>query len=261
MFSSAKLGGQLPYVGFIVPDLSHDLGIAFLVSFAVAWLFEIYRSERQQMESMRDVIDFVMGEEITANVWMEVKELIEHKSVIRRDVRFRFEFDRIDGLNSHEWIMKVEHEYRLYSLRSKRIKLNIHHELDYQFECKPLGLPKWETGVVDPSTAKTRPQEPIKLATSELDIEVSLPKRADNDSVFVRTERSEIVHVPGSYNFHTPEFVKGLRLSIIKCPPGVRLEVWVRPHGRGEVLREEDHTWFCDQIIFPDRESRSSSFL
>jgi len=53
IFSALKVGHSLPLVGFIIPDLCHDLGIAFLVSFAVAWLFEIYRSVRHQMESMR----------------------------------------------------------------------------------------------------------------------------------------------------------------------------------------------------------------
>lgn len=212
VFSALKLGHDLPYVGFIVPDLCHDLGIAFLVSFAVAWLFEIYRSVRHQMESMRDVIDFVMGEQITADVWMEVKELIENKCVIRRDVRFRFEFERCDELAEHESILKVEHEYNLYSLRNKKQTLSITHELDYHFRSELLGLPKWEGIVI---------------------------------------ERREIVHVPGSYNFYTPEFMKDLRLSILGCPRGVRLEVWIRPHGGGEALKDKDHTWSYDQIIFP----------
>src|SRR5205823_161627 len=82
-------------------------------------------------------------------------------------------------------------------------------------------------------------------------IPIRLASRRDNESVFVRTERREIVHVPGSYNFYTPEFMKGLRLCILGCPPSVRLEVWVRPHGGAAALKDKDHTWSYDQIIFP----------
>jgi len=251
IFSNLNVGRGLPYIGYILPALFHDLGIAFLVSFAVAWLFEIYRSVRHQMESMRDVIDFVMGEQITADVWMELKELIEHKYVIRRDVRIRLEFERADGLREHESVLKVEHEYNLYSLRNKKRTLSIEHELDYQFDNRALGLPKWETVVVDPPDAREKSQERVDLTNPKLNIPIHLAPRQDNESVFVRTERREIVHVPGAYNFYTPEFMKGLRLSVVGCPPGVRLEVWVRPHGGGEALKGEDHNWSYDQIIFP----------
>ena len=245
------MGHGLPYIGSIVPDLCHDLGIAFLVSFAVAWLFEIYRSVRHQMESMRDVIDFVMGEQITADVWIEVKELIESKYVIRRDVRLRLEFEHAAGLREHERVMKVEHEYSLYSLRGKKRTFNIEHELDYQFDNRSLGLPRWETLVIDPSDVRTQPDKRAELSSPELNVPIHLAPRGENEPVFVRTERREIVHVPGSYNFYTPEFMKGLRLSILGCPPGVRLEVWVRPHGGGKALKDKDHTWSYDQIIFP----------
>lgn len=251
IFSALKLGHTLPIVGFILPDLCHDLGIAFLVSFVVAWLFEIYRSVRHQMESMRDVIDFVMGEQITADVWLEVKDLIEHKSVIRREVRLRLEFARVAGLREHECVLKVEHEYELYSLRAKRVTLHVEHELDYQFRNESLGLPAWETVVIDPPDAMTRSTEPIALGGANLKVEICLPPRQDNQPVFVRAVRREIVHVPGSYNFYTPEFMKGIRLSIEGCPSDVRLEVWVRPRGGGKGLEVRSNTWSYDEIIFP----------
>ena len=52
ILSALKVGHEVRYVGFIVPDLLHDLGIAFIVSSSVAGLFEIYRSNRHQMEAM-----------------------------------------------------------------------------------------------------------------------------------------------------------------------------------------------------------------
>ncbi len=203
------------------------------------------------MESMLDVIDLVMGEQITADVWMEVKELIENKCVIRRDTRLRFEFQRVAELREHECVLKVEHEYSLHSLRNKKLAFSIEHELDYQFENRSLGLPKWEAVVIDPVDARTEPERRTEPSKPLLNVPIRLASRRDNEPVFVRTERREIVHVPGSYNFYTPEFMKGLRLSIIGCPAGVRLEVWVRPHGGGHALQDKNHTWSYDQIIFP----------
>jgi hypothetical protein len=247
--AALKLGHSWPYVGPIAPDLWHDLGIAFLVSFAVAWLFEIYRSVHHQMESMRDVIDFVMGELITADVWLEVKELIEAKYVIRRDVRIRLELGLVAGLREHEAVLKVEHEYNMWSLRNKKRTMTVEHELDYQFKNPGLDLPRWETLVIDPPDVRV--EGPIDLDAPQLRVGVYLPPRQDERPVFVRTERREIVHVPGSYNFYTPDFMKGLRLTILGCPPDVRVEVWVRPHGGGHALQDQDHTWSYEEIIFP----------
>jgi hypothetical protein len=251
IFSALKIGRNLPYVGFIAPDLWHDLGIAFLVSSAVASLFEIYRSAKLQMESMRDVINSVMGELVTADVWMEVKDLMEQKRVIRRDVRFRLEFVPAAGLLEHECVLKVEHEYNLYSLRNRKLTLPIEHDLDYQFANESLRLPRWESAIITPEEAKVRPGESIDVSNPGLRIDVNLAPRAAEEPVFVRTERQEIVHVPGSYNIYTTEFMKGLHLSVHGCRSGFHLEVWVRPHGGGHALPERDHSWSYDQIIFP----------
>jgi hypothetical protein len=233
----------------LVPNLLHDLGIAFCVSFAVAGLFEIYRSVRHQIENFRDVIDFVMGEQITPDVWMEVKELIEAKRVIRRGVVLRLELQRDPSLDSREAILKVEHQYDLFPLCEKSSKYTIEHELDYQFKHPSLNLPSWELAVVVPDVARTQKDE-IDLSSPCLKVEVSLPRR-DKESIFVQTRRRELVYLPGSYNFYIPEFTQGFRLTIVGCPPEIGVEVLVRPHGGGQALPNQDGTWSSEQLIFP----------
>jgi hypothetical protein len=231
-------------------DLGHDLGIALCVSFVVAGLFEVYRSVRHQMESMRDVIDFVMGDQITPEVWLELKELIDAKSVIRRDVRLRLEVERHPALLPHEAILKVEHQYDLSPLLNKHSKYTIRHELDYQFENRNLKLPCWDSAVIDPETARTK-KDKVDLSADCLSVEVSLPPRRHQESVFVQLRRRELMHLPGSYNLYVPEFMKGLHLNVVGCPPEFRVEVIVRPEGGGRSLPNDDDTWSCDRLIFP----------
>jgi hypothetical protein len=160
ILSSLKVGRSLPYIGLVLPDLYHDLGIAFFVSASVAGLFELYRSNRHEMESMKDVIDFAMSDKITGEVWQEVQELMEAKKVIRRNVRLRLEFVVQAGIQFHESVLKVEHEYDLYSLRKKRFKEHVRHELDYQFRNDQINVPRWEAAIVHPSGAKAGPMSP-----------------------------------------------------------------------------------------------------
>ena len=248
--SRLEIGVGLLWIGVLLPDLFHDFGIAFLVSAAVGALFELYRSNRHQMESMKDVIDFAMGDRLTGEIWQEVQELLEAKAVIRRSTRLRLQFENVDGINRHEALLRVDHEYDLYCLRPKSLKHTIAHELDYQLRNQELRLPRWEAVVVEPEEAKSNDDAP-DLGKPRIEVEVTLASRQEQQSVYVRTERLELVNVPGSYNFYTPEFTKGLRLSIVACPTDVRVEVWVRPHGGATALPEQGHTWSYDQLIFP----------
>jgi hypothetical protein len=251
ILSATKFGRAVSYVGTYIPDLEHDLGVALIISFVVASLFELYRSTRHQMESMKDVIDFAMGDLITGEVWRDVQALIENKTVIRRNVRLRLEFQPESALQLHESILRVEHEYDIWSLRNRRSKFKIVHELDYQFRNERLKLPAWVEVLIDPPESKTDAGWRLEKGEPNLEIEVKLAPRRDEESIFVRTVRSELAHIPGSYNFYTPEFMKGLRLAIVGCPANITIEVWIRPHGGGEALVSQDYTWSYDQLIFP----------
>lgn len=250
VLSALEIGKDWNYVGFVMPALWHDMGIALVVSFVVGGLFELYRSNRHQMEAMRDVIDVSMGDKITGAVWHEVQELIESKAVIRRNVRLQLEFEASADLGPLESVLKVAHEYQLWPLRNKRSTANIRHELDYQFRNDDLGLPRWEKVVILPMEARKN-TKPIDLSGPSVQVDVRLSPRRDEEYVFVQTQRRELAHVPGSYNFYTPEFMKGLNLSVENCPDHVAIEVWIRPHGSSEALADQGGTWTYDQLIFP----------
>lgn len=233
------------------PDLARDLGIGLLVSFVVASLFEFYRNKRHEIESMKDVLDIVMGSKLTPEVWTEVVRQLESKRVIREDVDLRLELKRDPGLPAHEAILSVEHSYKLSALGNKKVKeYQIRHELDYQFSRQSLNLPRWEAGYVDPSSAILRGSK-INLKKPVLEFQVSLEARQNNEPLYVETRRVEIVTLPGSYNFYVPEFMMGFRLRVIGCP-GFRTEVIVRPYGSAEALSPAgDNSWKFDELIFP----------
>jgi hypothetical protein len=183
------------------------------------------------MESMRDVIDLVMDEKITSEVWMDLKDLIEAKSVIRRNVMLRLELEPHPQLQEHEAVLKIEHQYELWPLRDKKLDFTIKQELDYQFDRPDLGLPKREFALIDDPASTKRVLSHEALLSPQLEIPVSLQPRRHNQSVFVQSHRQEIVHLPGSYNFYVPEFMKRLRMTLVGVPADFDVEVLVRPHG------------------------------
>lgn len=238
----------------ILPVLGRDFGIALCVSVLVAILIEIYIAVLHQIGTMRDVIDLIMGERITPEVWMELKDLIESKSVIRRNVVLRLELERDSALGPHEAILKVEHQYKLISLRKGRSKYVIAHELDDQFSREVPKLPRWEMAVVKPDEARTT-KNSIDTSKSLLEVSVALPPRQDDEDdesvVRVQTRRLEVVTLPGSYNFYSPEFMKGLSMSLVGIPEEFVAEAFVRPHGGARQLPKECDTWSFDPLMFP----------
>jgi hypothetical protein len=231
-------------------SLIHDLGIAFCVSAVVAGLIEIARVARHRIETMKDVIDLVMSDLITSEVWMELKDLIEAKTVIRRSVKLRMELQSHEALDARERILIVEQAYDLFPLRNRPTKHTIRQDLDYQLNRPALNLPRWDQVVVIPPSARTNNAK-IDLESPRLSIDVSLQARGTDEPVFIQTRRSEFVSLPGSYNFYMSEFVKGLHLTLVGCPAGFQVEVEVRPHGGGQALINQDNTWSNDQLVFP----------
>jgi hypothetical protein len=246
---------HVPYVGGFLPDpdFLRDLGIAFVVAFIVGGLFEVRRSLAHQVETMRDVIDVTMGEQISPDVWLELKELIAVKQVIRRDVRIRLQLQRNIGLGEHEAILGVEYQYQIHMLTNKRAKVSVRHELDYQLRNDGLGLPRFERVTVTCGSQKGHDysgpeiERISKKGCVELDLD--LASRGAEPYV-VRSERYELVHAPGSYNMYTPEFMKDLRVDFVSLPDDIEVEVIVRPQGKGDIKRL-GNTWMCQRLILP----------
>jgi hypothetical protein len=235
-------------------EFGRDLGIALIISAVVGGLFEVYRSARHQVETMRDVIDVTMGEEITPEVWLELKELIEQRKIIRRDVHIRWSLKREPSLQAPDAVLQIEQEYELHALTAKGGDFIIEHELDYHLSNQQCQLPRFERIVIDPpgGDALVFEGEDLlqKCERGKLSVKVSLQGRG-GDPVRVRIERQELVHAPGSYNLYTPEFIKGLYIHYGDCPPEIDPEVLVRPLGPGLKLKHVGNNWSCEHLLLP----------
>jgi hypothetical protein len=249
-----NLGHALPYTGEVVPELLRDLGIALIVSCVVAGLFEIYRSQRHTVEGMTDVIDAILGEQISPEVWLELKELIASKQVIRRRANIRLQFRNSDSLRRNEAILDVEYQYELHALTSKAGKIPVQHELDYQLRDDHLGLPKFQSLIVQGPSGKPRSFDETTIAkvvsNGKMSFDVELSPR-DGQPSTIRIARSELVHVPGAYNLYTPEFMKDVSITVVNSPNAIGVEVLVRPQGKGQIMTQTGNTWLCSHLLLP----------
>jgi hypothetical protein len=263
VFATALLGIVLLFLahtpsheGWVttIAGVLRDPGIALIVSTVIALLLEFYRYVHHRSGAMREMFDAVMSERITSDVWFELKELIDAKQVMRRNVLIRFGLTQSAELPQHLCELSVEIGYELHGLSKSPKRLPILHELDYQFGGLVTGLPRFTRFCVDDGAQSTDIQEEKSLSESvksgRIKREITVPERG-GQPVRVWLERRELVPVPGSYNFYTPEFMKGVTIVFSGLPAGIGAEVWVRPQGAGEALRQAGNMWLSDQLILP----------
>jgi hypothetical protein len=234
----------------LLAELLRDLGIAFVIAAVVAAVFEIYRSVRHEVETMRHVIDVIMHDQLSPEVWADLKDLIDKKNVIRRNARIRLQLQRRPEMNPHEAELLVEFQYDLHPLTRKKASVTVSHELDYQFRNDQLGLPRFSRFVVDPHPGKATDLTP-QNSEAKIQKELEFPP---SSSLFYRisVDRVEVVHVPGSYNLYTPEFLKDFSLNVVESPQDVTWEVHVRPQGGGQVVKDVGgHSWSCEELLLP----------
>jgi hypothetical protein len=249
-----------PHLNESIQEVARDLGIAFIVSSVVAVLFELYRSLHHQIEAMKDVIDAVMADKLTKAVWFELEELIEKKTVLRKELRVRLEAYRDEGLQPYEARLRVELEYLLEGI-GKRRPVKISHDLDYQLANCQLKLPRFERitilriaeGSIAAHGSEEKVLERAQLVEANKNgrFEQSFDALKPGETLRIRVVREEIVHIPGSYNLYTPEFTKGLRVLIAECPAELTTEVWVRPQGEGKHLVQTGNEWWTEELILP----------
>jgi hypothetical protein len=253
LLSNKALADTNRYWSDILREALRDIGIAFIVSSVVAGLFELYRSQSHTFDGMKAVIDAVLGEQISPEVWLELKDLIAAKECIRRRARIRLEISTQEKLPRHQRMLSVEYEYELHALTSKATKVTVTHELDYQLQCDELGLPRFGQLVVHGgSKSRTLTTEELKTSSvkGRISVDVSLRPRHSHPYT-IRTQRSEIVNFPGSYNLYTPEFMKDVSITFVGCPADVNVEVFVRPQGKGQLLTKIGDTWSCGHLLMP----------
>jgi hypothetical protein len=236
------------------PDLLRDLGMAFIISTVVALLIEFYRFAHHWFGAMWEMLDLLMSEEITSAVWLELKDLIKGKKVIRKGVHIRLALTTGHGLPEHLRELSVEYGYSLHGLGKKRTRIELAHELDYQFAGIDKILPRFTRFTVDDGTGSAgidfEADMKAAQATGTIKRVVWVPPR-DGTAIQVWIERRELVPIPGSYNLYTPDFMKGLNVIVADGASDVRVEVWIRPQGSGEELRQLGNSWYSDELILP----------
>ncbi len=235
-------------------EFARDIAIALSVSGVMACLFEIYHHVTHQMRTMREVIDTVMGDKITAEVWDEVKKLIEHRNVIRRNVRIRLSLHTMPGLKKHEAVLRVEQDYDLCGLTQRRATVRVEHELDYHLRNGASEFPRFEYIEVNPPgpELKKYSRADIKTMCPEGKFsQIVTVEPSGGEPVHIQVQRFELVHIPGSYNLYSSEFIKGLQLYFGECPTEIESEVWVRPQGEGMDIKHGEKTCSCEHLLLP----------
>ena len=240
-------GSNIPHFGKFAPTLLGELGVALIVSAIVACLFEIYRGAHHKLEGMVEVFNAAQGERMSPEVWRELDDLMSEKQAIRRNVNVRMELLDFPGLSSEQRAVRVDYQYELHALPRKRATVPVAHELDYHLASPELNLPRFDKVTILPAPGSQMPS--ILQTPGRVAFETLLPPRGSGHCL-VRTERTEIIHMPGSYNLYTPEFVKGLSLSLVGFE-GTEVEVWVRPHGPGAEPVRSGFTWICEHLLLP----------
>ena len=207
----------------IIFDFLRDLAIALTVAGFVAFLFEIYHHLTYTMKTTLEAVDALMGEKITPAVWREVKSLIEERIVIRRNVSIRLSILELrDGeLPTNEAILRVEHDYDLCGLSGRKVTFPIEHELDDQSRNDLLDMPRFEQVEINTPGAALYQAEWKELKRKCPNGHFSHPvevEPSEGAPVHVRIQRLELVHIPGSYNLYTPEFIKGSASILVNTP-------------------------------------------
>lgn len=244
-----------------IQDLARDLGIAFVVSAIVARLYDMYLNFHNRIESMKDVIDAIMSEKLTREVWFELEDLIEKKTILRRDLRVRVETHDNDQLELHEAQLQVEIEYVVESIGKKQIDLCVQHDLDYHLARSDQNLPRFDhltivrmekrNGIARAIEEKEFREEDLQNFNKAGACALKLKALRANEFLRVRVTREEIIHIPGSYNLYTTEFTKGLRVVVAKCPRRTRVELSVRPQGEYKQMSPAGDEWWTDELILP----------
>ncbi|MEN6537296.1 MAG: hypothetical protein ABFD89_26825 [Bryobacteraceae bacterium] len=234
-------------------EFFRDIGIALSVAGVMACLFEVYHHMTSERRTMRDVIDTVMGDKVTPEVWAEVKELMERRNIIRKNVEIRLSLASDRRLTGNQACLTVEHDYDMHGLTCDHAEVRIEHHLDYQLRDEALNLPRFEYVEINPpgpSLYRVCGEEfRERYPDGKFCYSVTVEPR-DGRPVHVHSKRSELVYIPGSYNLYSPEFSKGLRV-FSECPADVDVEVWVRPLGEGSDIKRGTNTWTCDQLLLP----------
>ena len=114
-----------------------------------------------------------------------------------------------------------------------------------------LDLSTWKSILLG-LTCFSRTREKLKTEFPNGTFSCEVPvEQSDGQPVHIQTQRLELVRLPGSYNFYSAEFVKGLQLTFGEWPTDVEFDVQVRPLGKGMDIKSGQKTCSCDALLLP----------
>ncbi len=129
-----------------VPTIAHvlrDIGIAFIVAVVVTGVFELYERTQQSVASMEREIDARMGDQLTPEVWKDVKEQILDKHLLRRNLELRVSLEQSKKLLTDQRLVHVEVAYDLYNISSPDPAITVRHSLAFPEDAKSQ-IPRFE---------------------------------------------------------------------------------------------------------------------
>jgi hypothetical protein len=222
-----------------------DIGIAFLVAAIVSAVFELHARSRFHIETMRSVLDAVIGEDIGSDIWNEMKSQFIERDMIRRGFNIHLGVTPIDS-SPNLMILSIQSEYKIHNLRSRpKSNVNLSHRLDNYI--RHGDIPKFEYINIGGHVHQTS-EVKDGIFTTVINLE---PK--DRNPIDANVSRKELKYIPGSYTFFMTELTKGFTLRLTDLPKGIEASVNFSSHPRDDTRLEINSTLekFKDTILLP----------
>lgn len=236
------------------PILLHvlrDIGIALIVAIVVTVVFELYEHTRERVVSTEREIDARMGDQLTPEVWKDIKEQILDKHLLRRNAEMRVIIQPDPDLLSDQRLVHIEFSYDLYNISAPNPRMTVVHSLAFPQYLKTR-RPRFELTRVENADSSTTVWTPEQLDQASRkgyeELPLNIPRNAH---VHISTRRVELANVPGTYNLYMNEYTAGFRLHV-EGGESFRTNVRVRPYGHAQILAGAgENDWTFDRLLLP----------
>lgn len=224
----------------ILKEFVRDFGIALIIAAAVTAVYEAYARDRATRETMEQMLERVLGDLVDQSIWRELKDQILDKPAVRRNARLNLWLSKPEKGPDHILVLTSELQYSLQSLRSTPREIKILHFVDEFMDnacsIKPKFNHVYVGGKKQPLTNDKRFEHKVTLAGR------------DTPGLEVDVERTELVYLPGAYNFILSELTELKSIVLKQVPDDV--EVVVNCLFKEEKLTVE--SYLCpDKFLLP----------
>lgn len=253
-----------------------ELGMALVVAAVVSRIFEYSTRKIETHEKERAVVARTLAQYLPSGALGQIEAQMFHRRAFRTNVlihvRVSYEAPPLKGAPASapmppaQAVLWMSYSYDLSSLAGDDLPLEVEHELDHVMRNESLDLPRFERLIVarpgavvkkydedDDSLKEVYDGRKVRLTGKNI---VLLP--ADG-RVNIRTERYELVNIPGSYYLIMPEVAvtsgesgegPSVKVVIEEVPPGVEALVttYYKPN---DFTRADASTWVLNKTILP----------